>query len=113
MRPRVPIVILGAAVIAVFAASAGMGRPEGRVDRIEFVCDGAVTFQVAIHGPAAIVTTPRGRYILKQRRSSMGVRFGSDNAALAVDEDRAVFITETEGPYDNCRKRRINAALRP
>jgi len=73
-----------------------------RFQSMVFECNDRKSFRVEIFKTSAVVRTLFATYRLPRRNSSIGQRFVSDQAAFALDENRGVFITGNEAPYDGC-----------
>lgn len=76
----------------------------GSLDRrIEVRCASGRSFVAGLRPGTAVVIASGRRYRLDARLSSLGVRYVSGEAAFALDEDRAVLIGATGGPYQDCK----------
>jgi hypothetical protein len=74
-----------------------------RGTRVEIGCVSARSFVADLWPANAIVVVPGQRYRLSARPTSFGLRYVSDQVALALDQDRAVLIGAAGGPYRGCK----------
>ena len=95
-------VLAGAGTCFGLSSCANAKRAEPPSEVRVFRCDGDIGFVAQLQGEQAVIATRSHRYELKARRSSFGVRYGSDEVAFAQDEERAVLIGAADGPYGNC-----------
>jgi hypothetical protein len=84
------------------ASCAPADPAEVAADLRNFTCDGGVSFSGQFEDNRAIIRTLANRYDLEARRSSLGVRYGSNSVSFAQDEERAVLVGAADGPYQNC-----------
>lgn len=84
------------------ASCAPTDTAEVVADVRHFTCDGGIGFSGQFAGSRAIIRTLANRYDLEERRSSLGVRYGSNSVSFAQDEERAVLVGAADGPYQNC-----------
>ena len=73
-------------------------------------CEGGEAFTVRDSGSAAVVRFTDGDYVLQRKRSSLGRRYASPQAALIIDGETAVFVAEDRLDLDRCRKATAGSA---
>lgn len=83
-----------------------MTAPDGedRARPVEFVCKGGARFLVEYQRDRVRITTSQGIWLLDERPSSIGRRFGSETAAFIHDEDRGALNGLPGGPFRRCRE---------
>jgi hypothetical protein len=89
------------------AVALGHGTASGRapdVAAMAFTCRSGPSFTVQLQGNRALVVTGSERYSLRRRASSIGIRYGSQSVAFALDEDRAVLVGAAGAIYHGCRR---------
>jgi len=97
--------VLGVAILVSSGSTASCApgdTAQGVASVRNFTCDRGVGFSGQFEGNRAIIRTLTNRYDLKARRSSLGVRYGSNSVSFAQDEERAVLVGAADGPYQNC-----------
>jgi hypothetical protein len=77
-------------VLAALAASTPATASEART----YSCSRPGSLEVRFTRTTAFVNFERREYQLHRKRSSIGVRYGSPSAALMLDGQFAVFVTE-------------------
>ena len=70
----------------------------------DYVCRGGHIFSVEFRANEARVTTSEGSWVMEERRSSIGRRFGTESAAFMEDEDRAALNGVLGGPFRECHR---------
>ena len=83
---------------------------EDRARPVEFVCNGGARFLVEYQRDRVRITTSQGIWLLNERRSSIGRRFGSETAAFIHDEDRGALNGLPGGPFRRCREASSDSA---
>jgi len=90
-----PIILLFPTACATAAATAAAD--------LLYQCEGGEAFTVRDSGSAAVVRFADGDYVLQRKRSSLGRRYASPDAALIIDGETAVFVAEDRLDLDDCR----------
>jgi len=68
-----------------------------------FRCEDGRTFSVTFVGDKAQVRAGSQIYDLRRRKSSVGIRYGSNTVAFAQDGSDAFLVGTPDGPYRGCR----------
>lgn len=98
-RIRVAAGLLIAVVSTIGAAHAAAAAP---VSAVRYACEGRQTLVVSRSDDAASVRFIDRTYELRRKPSSIGEKYGSDNAALIVDGSSAVFVAQDRLQLGTC-----------
>jgi hypothetical protein len=90
--------VLASAGIATAPAQAGEDR------KTHYACRHDRQFSVSRSGPIATVEFGDRSYELRRRAGSLGIRYGSAEAALILDGDAATFVASDRLDLEGCAK---------
>lgn len=101
---RRPVLSIAIPAIAPLLFACVAAEP-GTTDAATYHCENGIFFSVEFFGRSARVTTLRNDYLLERRPSSIGRKYSADDVFFIQDENRAVLVGATDGPYRRCAEK--------
>ena len=91
-------------LVAFVSGAVAVTQAQGAPGPVRYACPASADLAVQRNGSTASVNYAGHRYELQRKRSSVGDKYVSPNAALIIDGNSAIFVAEDVIDLGTCTK---------